>query len=154
MRKERKLVQRAKQLLADRLPKMARIWLEDKDLGLAVHYRGAPPDKVRAVRPIVRRVLEFFKPQLRLLEGKKVWELLPCGVGGKGPAVRRLLGKPRQPTLPIFVGDDASDESAFAALPRGITVHVGNTRRTQARFYVRNPGEVLTFLQRLEAEIT
>ena len=133
---------------------MSRIWLEDKNLGLAVHYRGAPPDEVRAARRIVRGVLEHFQPQLRLFEGKKVWELLPGAVGGKGLAVRRLLGRPPQPSLPIFVGDDESDESAFAALPRGITVHVGNACRTQARFYLRNPSEVRTFLQKMEDEIT
>jgi trehalose-phosphatase len=153
MRKERKLVQQAKRLLAARLAEMTRIRLEDKNLGLAVHYRGALPADARAARSIVRGVWDHFKPQLCLLEGKKVWELFPTAVGGKGLAVRRLLAKRRQPTLPIFVGDDATDESAFAALPRGITVHVGSTRRTQARFYLRSPGEVLTFLQRLEAEI-
>ena len=153
MRKERKLIQQAKRLLAARLAQMARIRLEDKSLGLAVHYRGALPRDARAARSIVRGVREYFEPQLCLLEGKKVWELFPTTVGGKGLAVRRLLAKSRQPTLPIFVGDDATDESAFAALPRGITVHVGSTRRTQARFYLRSPGEVLTFLQRLEAEI-
>jgi trehalose-phosphatase len=153
LRKERELVQRAKRLLRARLPKTTRIWLEDKNLGLAVHYRGATREEVRAARPLVRGVLEHFKPHLRLFEGKKVWELLPGAVGGKGSAVRRLLGKSRQPVLPIFVGDDAADESAFAALACGITVHVGNARRTQARFYLRNAGEVLTFLERLEVEI-
>lgn len=98
-------------------------------------------------------VLEHFKPQLWLLDGKKVWELLPCAVRGKGWAVRKLLGERRRPVLPLFVGDDVSDESAFAALPRGITMHVGRSRRTQARFFLRNAGEVLTFLRRLEAEI-
>jgi trehalose 6-phosphate phosphatase len=132
---------------------MARIWLEDKKLGLAVHFRGALPAEVRAARLSVRGVLEQFKPQLRLLEGKKVWELFPTTVGGKGLAVRRLLMRRRRSPLPIFVGDDSTDEAAFAAMPRGITVHVGGRRSTQARFYLRNPGEVLTFLERLEAEI-
>jgi len=75
-------------------------------------------------------------------------------VGGKGSAVRKLLGTRRRSTLTIFVVDDIADESAFVALPRGITVQVGNTRRTQARFYLHNPAEVLTFLERLEAKIT
>jgi len=153
MRKERKLIQQAKRLLAARLAQMARIRVEDKNLGVAVHYRNAPPAEVRAARLVVREVLEHFKPQLRLLQEKKAWQLLHCAVGGKGSAVRWLLGARGRSTLPIFVGDDATDESAFAALPRGITVHVGSTRRTQARFYLRSPGEVLTFLQRLEAEI-
>jgi len=153
MREERELVQKAKNLLRTRLSKMKRIWLEDKKLGLAVHYRGAPLHEVHATRLVVQGVVEHFQPQLRLLEQKKAWELLPCAVGGKNSAVLRLLAKPRQPTLAIFVGDDAADELAFAALPHGITVRVGNTRRTRARFYLRNPREVLTFLQRLEGEI-
>ncbi len=146
-------MQRAKRLVAGPLAEMTRIWLEDKNLGLAVHYRGALPAEVRSARLIVRGVLEHFKARLHLLEGKKVWELFPAALGGKGSAVRRLLGKPRRSSLAIYAGDDSPDESAFAALPRGITVQVGNPRRTQARFCLRNPGEVLAFLQRLEAEI-
>ena len=103
---------------------------------------------------LVRGLLERFKPQLCLLEGKKVWEVFPCSIEGKGPAVRRVLKAQPQSTLPIFVGDDVTDETAFAALSNGITVHVGNKRRTLARFYLRNPREVRTFLQRLEAEVT
>ena len=153
LRKERKLVQRAKRLLADRLAEMSRIWLEDKKLAIAVHYRGALPDEVRTARLIVREVLEHFQPQLRLIHERKAWQLVHCAVGGKGSAVRRLLRERRRPDLAVFAGDDAADESAFAALPRGITVRVGNTRRTKARFYLRNPGEVITFLRKLEAEI-
>jgi len=153
LRKERKLVERAKRLLAVRLADMTRIRLEDKDLGIAVHYRGAMLSEVRRARLIVRGVLERFKPKLCLIQERKAWQLLHYAVGGKGSAVRRLLGKSRRPVLAIFVGDDAADEPAFVALPRGITVQVGNTRRTQAHFYLRNPSEVLTFLRRLEAEI-
>jgi trehalose-phosphatase len=153
MREERELVQKAKWLLRTRLSKMKRIWLEDKKLGLAVHYRGAPLREVRATRLVVQGVVKHFQPRLRLLQQKKAWELLPYAVGGKESAVLRLLAKSRQATLAIFVGDDAADESAFAALRHGVTVRVGNTRRTRARFYLRNPREVLTFLQRLEAEM-
>jgi trehalose-phosphatase len=152
-RKERELVQRLKRLLAARLAGIPRVWLEDKNLGIAVHYRGALPAEARAARVIVRRVLERFKPQLRLIQERRAWQLLPRAVDGKGPAVLRLLGKRRRPALPVFAGDDAADESAFVALPRGITVQVGNTRRTKARFYLRNPAEVLTFLRKLEAEV-
>jgi len=153
MRNERELVRRAKRLLAPRLAKMPGIQLEDKSLALGVHYRGALPAEVRSARLIVRGVLEHFRPQLRLLQEKKAWQLLPCAVGGKGSAVRRLLRKRRRPALAIFAGDDATDESAFVALHQGITVQVGSPRPTHARFYLRNPGEILSFLQRLEAEI-
>jgi trehalose-6-phosphatase len=48
------------------------------------------------------------------------------------------------------VGDDVTDETAFAALNDQITVKVGRTRGTLAHFYVRNPAEVCRFLSRLE----
>ena len=154
LRTERKLAQRAKRLLRDRLSELAGIWIEDKKLAIAVHYRGALPFEVQAARRIVREILERFQPHLRLIQEKKAWQVVPTAIGGKGSAVRKLLGKRRKQRLVIFAGDDLADESAFAALPYGITVQVGNTRRTEALFYLHDPGEVLTFLQRLEAEIT
>ena len=154
LRAERKVLQRAKRLLRDRLSEMPRIWIEDKKLAIAIHYRGALPAEVQVARRVVREVLERFQPHLRLIQEKKAWQVLPCAIGGKGSAVRKLLGKPCKQRLAIFAGDDLADESAFAALPDGITVQVGNTRRTEALFYLHDPGEVLTFLRRLEAEIT
>jgi trehalose-phosphatase len=56
--------------------------------------------------------------------------------------------------LPIYLGDDTTDESAFAELRRGITVRVGGHRRTKARFYLRNPDEVMGFLETVEDETT
>jgi trehalose 6-phosphate phosphatase len=154
LRTERKLLQRVKRLVRDRLSALPGIWIEDKKLAIAVHYRGALSAEVQAARRVVREVLDRFQPDLRLIEEKKAWQVVPCAVGGKGSAVRKLLGKWRKQRLAIFAGDDLADESAFAALPYGITVQVGNTRPTEALFYLHNPGEVLTFLRRLEAEIT
>jgi trehalose-phosphatase len=60
----------------------------------------------------------------------------------------------RTPILPIYVGDDLTDEPAFVALRRGITVRVGNFSRTKARFRLRDPEEVCTFLKRMEEEVS
>ena len=96
---------------------------------------------------------ERFRPDLRVLPGKKVWEVLPAEVLGKGAAVLALVAQLPQPALAVYVGDDASDESAFRALPEGLTVRVGRERFTQARFRLRNPEEVREFLERLDAEL-
>ena len=56
-------------------------------------------------------------------------------------------------TLPIIVGDDLTDERAFALLPHGLTVRVGKNLRTRARFLLRDPEEVKVFLRKLEVEI-
>jgi trehalose-phosphatase len=88
------------------------------------------------------------------LAGKKIWELLPAAIAGKGPATRRLLAKHPRRALPIFIGDDASDELAFAVLRDGLTLHVGGKNGTKAKFWLRDPAEVREFLERLEGVIS
>jgi trehalose 6-phosphate phosphatase len=150
---DRRLLARVKDMLERNLPMTKRIWIEDKKLGLAVHYREASAAAVRRARPVIREACERFSPQIHLLEGKKVWELLPAAIKGKGPAVLALTVHQRRPVLPVFVGDDTTDEMAFAALPHGLTIRVGERKRTKARFYLRNTGEVKLFLERLQGEI-
>jgi trehalose 6-phosphate phosphatase len=150
---ERRLLRKARQLLDQRLPDTSQIWLEDKGLALTVHYRGAPQRAVRLARPIVLEVLRVLGPRLHMIHGHKVWELLPHQIDGKGSAVCALLAKLPPHTLPMFVGDDATDESAFGVLPHGLTIRVGRSPRTKARFRLRNPDEVRIFLRKLQAEI-
>ena len=52
-----------------------------------------------------------------------------------------------------YIGDDDPDEPAFAALKGHITIRVGENKETHARFFLRNPGEVLRFLSMLEREL-
>jgi trehalose 6-phosphate phosphatase len=153
MLRERRLLAKVKDVLERNLPTTKRIWIEDKKLGLAIHYREASAAAVRRASPVIHETCERFSPQIQLLEGKKVWELLPTAIKGKGPAVRALILNQRQPVLPVFVGDDTTDEMAFTALPNGLTIRVGGRERTKAQFYLRNPGEVKQFLERLEGEI-
>jgi trehalose-phosphatase len=152
-RGERRLLREAKRWLAPRLPRSPGIKLEDKGLSLAVHHRGATRLAVQRARRVTRQARDRFRPGLHLLAGKKMWELLPAAVDGKGPATKWLLGKLPRRALPIFIGDDVSDETAFAVLPHGLTLHVGGKASTKARYWLRNPGEVREFLGRLEAMI-
>jgi trehalose 6-phosphate phosphatase len=87
------------------------------------------------------------------VRGHKVWELLPRQISGKGSAVSALLSRLPHPALPIFVGDDTSDESAFKVLPGGLTVRVGESRRTNAQYFLHDPEEVKTFLTKLDEAI-
>ena len=153
MDKARQHVRGAWALLQKRLPKSTGIRVENKGLGLAVNYRSAAKDTVPCARRIVLEVLDTYKPDLYLLEGKKLWELLPREIDGKGPAVHNLLSTFPESTLPVFVGDDTSDESAFGVLRQGLTIHVGAKRRTKARFRLRDPEEVRLFLLRLESTL-
>ena len=146
-------LQEARRLLKERLNGLRGIRLEDKPISLAVHYRGATALMARRTSAILRRTLKPFGSHLRIMKGKKVWEILPPEVEGKGRAVRLILEKLPKGTLPIYLGDDTTDEAAFSEIPRGITVHVGRRRRTKARFYLRGPNDVVDFLNVLEAEL-
>jgi trehalose-phosphatase len=143
----------ARLILGD-LPNQAPgIFIEDKGLSLAVHFREASPAAERKARSWLRRITAQFREHLHIIRGSNVWELLPREIRGKGFALRGILrGLPR-PFLPFYVGDDLTDEEAFAALRTGVTVLAGPLRRTKARFHLRGTSEVGTFLERLEAEL-
>jgi trehalose 6-phosphate phosphatase len=151
---QKQVLHDAKVWLAQYLPAQPGIMIEDKGYALAVHYRMAKPPAVRVAQKVLRATRDHFRPGLRLLKGKKIWELLPRAIVGKGPATQSLLAELPADTLPIFIGDDTSDESAFAVLPHGLAVHVGDHAQTKAHFRLRDPGEVREFLERLKGVIS
>lgn len=129
------------------------IWIEDKGLSLAIHYRGATQKTIRAARLILSRILTPLRESLYVMDGLKVWEILPRELPGKGATARRLVEQLPQGALTIYVGDDDTDETAFAALPDEVTVRVGKKKGTAARFHLDGPGEVVRFLSRIEREL-
>lgn len=133
---------------------MPKVWIEDKGLSFAVHYRGARPGAKQIVKEALLNGMKPFRAVLRLQEGDRVWEVIPKELRGKGAAVRALLGNASRGTLGIFIGDDATDEPAFGALRRGITVHVGRRRRTKARFRLAEPSDAIRFLGMLEKDLS
>jgi trehalose-phosphatase len=129
------------------------IWIEDKQASIVLHYRAASLRDARQARGVMQRVSSSFTAELRILKGKKIWEMMPRELEGKGATVRKLAEKAGEGALVIYAGDDTTDESVFATLRRGITLHVGSNPHTQARFRVRNPEEVRRFLELLEEEL-
>jgi trehalose 6-phosphate phosphatase len=127
--------------------------IEDKGMSFAVHYREASPPVARAAKSFLLNVVAPEQKALRILDGAMVWEVLPNEICGKGGAVRELLSDLPQGTPAIYIGDDGTDESAFRALDDQITVRVGNPQGSAAKYYVRDPGEVIRFLLRLEAQL-
>ncbi len=125
--------------------------IEDKGLSLSVHYRGVDKDKVSGLKRAFRDALSGFglPESLQVAEGKKVYEIRPAG-WDKGKAVGLLIERfgTGKRLVPIYMGDDRTDEDAFRALPEdGISVFVGSSRRrSAARFFLRSPSEVVEFL--------
>jgi trehalose-phosphatase len=149
-KRTRQDLSRAKRDARSKMGALPGVWIEDKGLSFAVHYRGARPASAQAADRILREILAPTRNALRVLHGDRVWEVVPREVPGKGVAVRELMEGLPDRTVAMYFGDDDTDEEVFAVLPGQITVRVGRAHGTRADFYVRNPGEVLRFLFLLE----
>jgi trehalose 6-phosphate phosphatase len=149
----RRLIDDASRMLARRITGITGLWIEDKGATLALHYRGAPGAAVREARKSLQSLLEQFPGKLRPIEGDQVWELLPREVGGKGAAVRQQCRAFHRGALPVYAGNDATDEPAFRMLAGGVTIRVGPPRLSHAEFHLRSPAEVRRFLEKLEEEV-
>ena len=130
-------------------------FVENKLYSLSVHYRLTAPERVPEVERAVDAALADF-PTLHKRHGKKVFEIRPKIDWDKGKAVLWLLEALHlngPEVLPIYVGDDVTDEDAFAALKeRGIGVLVTDAPRPSAADYsLRDTEEVRQFLQLLTA---
>lgn len=103
--------------LVDGIARDKRIVVEDKGSSLAIHYRLAPelePSLELKLRAMVDAVAG---DELELLHGKLVLELKSAGVS-KGEAVRELMqSAPFAGRMPVFVGDDVTDQSVLDVLP-------------------------------------
>ena len=137
--------------LRDRLAGIAGHEIERKRFSIAVHYRHVADADLQKLTDIVDTVLAA-QPGLRNGLGKKVFELRPDIAWDKGEAVQWLLdrlGLDQPGVLPIYVGDDITDEDAFRALAgRGLAVVVrdGDERVTAADYALAGTEDVRRFL--------
>jgi trehalose 6-phosphate phosphatase len=133
------------------------VLVEPKRASVAVHYRLAGADDAAKVARLVRELLAERPDELKVTPGKMVYELQPKLDWHKGRAVDYLidtLGLDNADTVPIYLGDDVTDEDAFRTLHgRGVSVYVGNptalARPTDADFVVDSPAEVRLLLDQL-----
>lgn len=128
--------------------------VEDKQLAVAVHFCLAR----RRKRRIIARFSEIVALHnagglMRVTSGKDLIEARPAVAWDKGRAVRWLVRRRhgadwRRRVLPVYLGDDETDEDAFRALRgKGITVRVGGgPSGTAARYALRDQREVHAFL--------
>lgn len=87
--------------------------LEVKASGFTLHYR-AVPDAGAELRAGLEALLRG-STELELLSGKMMWEVRPFGID-KGNAVRALMARaPFAGRVPVFIGDDVTDEAAIEA---------------------------------------
>lgn len=128
------------------------VLIEHKGLSLSVHYRLTPVRQQEAVANATITAANA-EPELRIHDGKCQFELRPATRCNKGTAVLLLRDTldPDHRLLPLYIGDDRTDEDAFEALrDHGITILVSDTpRQTAAQYHLPAPLSVQSFLEEL-----
>ena len=124
--------------------------VEDKGYSIALHYRQVPQQGLALVHEVRGAFRSWDDPMLELLTGKAVLEIKFAGFN-KGTGVRELMAHPPfHGRPPIFIGDDRTDEDAFAVMPafNGLAMSVGR-RIAGIRDRFEGPAEVRRWLERL-----
>ncbi|XP_010259016.1 PREDICTED: probable trehalose-phosphate phosphatase F [Nelumbo nucifera] len=130
--------------------------VENHKFCTSVHYRNVDEKNWPIVAQCVHGVLKNY-PRLRLTHGRKVLEVRPVIDWDKGKAVEFLLESlglgDSADVVPIYVGDDRTDEDAFKVLRegnRGFGILVSSVPKDSSAFYsLRDPSEVMEFLKSL-----
>lgn len=133
-------------LLEARLRGHPGVVIEDKGISLSVHYRNAadPQSALAAIYDVTSQL-----ERARVFGGKKVINVLPDDAPHKGTALdcmRRWAGC----DLAIYIGDDVTDEDAFALPPETVlSIRVGESASSRARYFVHDQHEMDGLLERL-----
>jgi trehalose 6-phosphate phosphatase len=122
--------------------------IELKGLSSSVHFRRSSVAARIELDLVIREIIADDDPDIAITAGKMVHEIRPRVGWDKGTAVvwiREHLGGDGD--LPIVLGDDKTDESAFMAFEDAITICVDPRRPTAAKYQLDNPEEVREFLE-------
>lgn len=142
-----------KRLLRSRMRDVEGAWIEDKKFSLSLHFRAVKKEHIPLVKKAFFDIADesLSNGSLGLTRGKKVLELTPDPTWNKGRAVLLIMGLFKGDCLPVYVGDDLTDETAFKAInnKKGIAVCVGKSKRTAANFYLKGHREVSRLLQQI-----
>jgi trehalose 6-phosphate phosphatase len=127
--------------------------VEAKGAGAAVHYRRVPDSRF-AVEGELRQMIANIWPPIQLAHGRMVFELLPLGLS-KGTAIETLLEQPPfKNRIPVMIGDDVGDISAFNAARRngGAGLTVAGEHFPSASSHFEGPAAVRTWLDQISMD--
>lgn len=130
--------------------------VENNKFCVSVHFRCVDEKSWAKLAELVRSVLNQY-PKLKLTQGRKVLEIRPTIKWDKGRALEYLLEalgySNSDDVLPVYIGDDRTDEDAFKVLRdrgQGFGILVSKVpKETNAFYSLQEPSEVKDFLRRL-----
>jgi trehalose 6-phosphate phosphatase len=143
----RETLQRLCEELALELQPLPGAIVEYKGLTASVHYRLAAEEDRTRIQQTVYAATARNGALFRVNPGRKIFDIVPRTDWHKGAAVEWINSHLREKELlTVYLGDDASDEDAFAVLPRDVTIKVGSAAATCARYRLSGPAAVHEFL--------
>ena len=119
--------------------------IEDKRYSLAVHYRTSR--RKREARRAIDAAVGALPRPMRVIPGKLVANIVPIGARNKGDILLEL--RDQEPAdVALYVGDDVTDEDVFALDQPGrlLTMRIGTTTMSAARFFLRDQREIDSLL--------
>ena len=148
----------AEQSLADAVADIPGAFVEHKGLTLTVHYRAVAEELASRVEAAVTAATTapVEVGELRLTRGKMVIEVRPAIPWDKGRAIARIRDECGDLPLPVYFGDDRTDEDGFRLVQDlgGIAVFVGGARQgTVALHRLESPREVAETLRLLAEDV-
>jgi len=122
------------------------VLIEEKGITASIHYRKVHSRDLGKVFDIFWSIADKYKDLFRITSGKKVFEIRPYGIWNKGDAVKWIIKNFGKDKVPIYIGDDVTDEDAFKMLRgRGIGISVGKSEESD--YYLKSQKEVGKFLE-------
>ena len=149
-------VDKAARMLNKEIAGIEGAWIERKKFTACLHYRSVRKEDVLSVKKAFYKVASEFSGDsgLAVIRGKMVLELAPDVSWTKGSAALWILHNLKGEYLPVYAGDDRTDETAFKALCKiGITIRVGKSKKTVADYDLKGYWEVSRLLQRMHESI-
>lgn len=135
--------------------KIKGVLIEDKGLTISVHYRLVDQKDIQEFLRIFNEITDPYivRDKININSGKKVYEIKPPVKWDKGKVVLWLLVRQQfisgeNEVLPVYIGDDVTDEDAFKVLKKkGLTIFVGEQASSKAQYYLKTTEEVTEFLR-------
>jgi trehalose 6-phosphate phosphatase len=125
--------------------------VEAKGVSASVHFRNTPAEHHDEVGQRIRDALASADDAWHARVGHMVWEIVPRIAWNKGNVLRHWFNELGGLETVIYIGDDRTDEDAFAAFPEHVTIRVGAADATSARYLAADPADVVDFLTWLSA---
>lgn len=142
----KKVLEKIIRELKEALLSVKGVMVEDKGITASVHFRMVNAQEISKMFDIFWSIADSYKGLFKITSGKKVFEIRPHGIWNKGDSVKWIWKNFGKNKIPLYIGDDKTDEDAFKVIKgKGIGVSIG--RSLEADYYLDTQEEVKKFLR-------